>query len=316
MRAASGSSAASRSSAAQVEAFPAPAGDERCTVPHQPVAAERRLHHHERGPVAHGDARGSGSGALPLDPAVEVVVQGGGLAEGAQQMRCRRPLRGRVGAVKQQQAEWTEQLGQSSGVGGGDGSLGAVVALEPSHCGVAELGDGKVGGQLFQCRTDALAQVLLVHRREWRFGWAGRKAGGRHGPVGREPRRRARLGEIVIVTGEPENRHDGPLPAPLEQTREGHGAERLVNGIERSGEQARLLPGRHREGAGAPEPGELLVPGGRGDECLGQRVVQGRRPWRGRLERVLERRGSEAQAHAACPSRIVRGESGPGVEAS
>ena len=38
--------------------------------------------------------------------------------------------------------------------------------------------------------------------------------------------------------------------------------------------------------------------------------------WDSKLERVLERRGDEAKAHAVCPNRIVRGESAPRGDAS
>ena len=39
------------------------------------------------------------------------------------------------------------------------------------------------------------------------------------GAVGRDPGGRARLGEIVVVAGQPEHRHDRPVPAPLEHAR-------------------------------------------------------------------------------------------------
>ena len=96
-------------------------------------------------------------------------------------------------------------------------------------------------------------------------------------------------------------------------------AEGLVDGVERPGEEPRLLAGGDGERAGAAEPGEQRVPCGRRQEGGGERV-DGLGPralaCRGRLERVLERRGDEAKAHAVCPSRIVRGESAPSGDAS
>ena len=96
----------------------------------------------------------------------------------------------------------------------------------------------------------------------WRYIGVSGASGGRGGSaaVARVPSAAihdgaARLGEVVVVAGQPEDRHHRPAPALLQDAGEGRGAERLVDGVQRPGEEARLLTGGDREGAGLPQPG-------------------------------------------------------------
>ena len=72
----------------------------------------------------------------------------------------------------------------------------------------------------------------------------------------------------MIVSGHPEDRHHGPLPLPLEDAGERGGGEGLVDGVERTGEQPRLLAGGDRQCAGLAQPGQRRIPGRAGHDGL------------------------------------------------
>ena len=92
-----------------------------------------------------------------------------------------------------------------------------------------------------------------------------------------------------------------------------------MDGVERPGEEPRLLPRGDGQRTRGAEPGEQRVACGRREKRRGERV-DGFGPRtlarRGGLERVLERGGDETEAHAVCPNRMVRGESAPSGDAS
>src|SRR5205823_703735 len=52
------------------------------------------------------------------------------------------------------------------------------------------------------------------------------------------------LGEVVVVPGNPEHRHDRYPPLPLEAPRQRDCGQSLVDGVQWPGEEPRLLTGR------------------------------------------------------------------------
>ncbi len=253
---------------------------------------------------------------MRLGPAVELVIEGGRLLERTDEMRRGGPFGRWVGAVEAKDAERVQQLGDRAGEAACDSRSGLVVALQPGERGIPELGRRQSLGERLERGDHTVAERLPVHRRERCVSRPRGKCGGGDQAIGRDPRCGARLGEVVIVAGQPEDRHHRPAPAPLKQPGQGGRAEPLVDGIERPSEEPGLLAGGDGQRTGRQQPRQLpLAPGG-GDESRRQRGIERRGTRRRCLEGVLERRGDEAQAHVACPRRMVRGESERSGEAS
>ena len=112
----------------------------------------------------------------------------------------------------------------------------------------------------------------------------------------------------MIVAGYPEDRDHRALPLSLQHSGQGDGGERLVNGVERPGEESRLLTSGDDEGAGLAEPRQRRFPGrGRHDRVCQSRIEV---PLAGcgRLDGWCERCRYYAERHSACPTRMVRGD--------
>ena len=139
-------------------------------------------------------------------------------------------------------------------------------------------------------------------------GGRGGSAARYQGSVASDPARLTRLGEIVIVAGYPEDRDHRPLPLPLQHSGQGGGRERLVDGVERAGEEPRLLASGDDEGAGLAETCQGRFPGGRRQDGVCQRRIEVSLAGCGRLDGWRERSRHYAERHSTCPTRMVRGE--------
>jgi hypothetical protein len=135
--------------------------------------------------------------------------------------------------------------------------------------------------------------------------------------VSADPAGPARLHKVVIIACDPEHRNDGSLPLPFKYAGAGGRGERLVNRVERPGEQSGLLAGgdghcsrlcqavqRRRswregvDGGGGQVPGESML------------------SWRREILNWSEWSGHDPEGHQLCPTRMVRGAPGVSGEAS
>src|SRR6185312_4512090 len=83
------------------------------------------------------------------------------------------------------------------------------------------------------------------------------------------------LGKVVIVSRYPENRNDWPLPLPLEYSGQPSSRKSLVDGIQGTSEQSRLLARGHYQCTGLPQASQHRIAGGTGHEGLGQSRIEG-----------------------------------------
>ena len=200
----------------------------------------------------------------PLPPSASRAVRGRRqlrrLLQRPQKVRRRGALHCRMRAVRQ-----TTPAGASSSArapakppppsrraGNGARSQSTVASLNSEA--------GRSCAESAERRLESGTERLAIQRRQRGLGRPRRQRPVTTLPSGREPGGLARLGEIVIVRRRPEHRDDRPPPPPLEDPRERRGRERLVDGVERAGEEPGLLPGRDGERARAPEPGERRHP--------------------------------------------------------
>jgi hypothetical protein len=126
----------------------------------------------------------------------------------------------------------------------------------------------------------------------------------------------ARLGKIVIVAGDPEDRHHRPLPLTFQDARNPGGREGLIDRLERPSEESRLLPGGDRDGPWLTEAGKCRRSGYAGYERISQRGVEMTLPWRGKFHHRSNGSRHNSQGHPTCPTRMVRGASVVSGEAS
>ena len=216
-----------------------------------------------------------------------------------------------MGAVEADDAGRREQLGDGAGEGRGDRRLRPVMPSQPIEGLVSELGRRQARAERVERGGDTLAERLAVHRGERRVGRARRQRRGHEGAVRRQPRRVARLREIVIVARDPEDRHHRARPLSLQHPGERRRGERLVHGVQRPGEEPGLLTAGHRERARLRAAGPARPPAP--VTARRPREAPGRSPpsrGSGRTRERVEWRGYEAEAHGSRPARMVRGESG------
>ena len=153
---------------------------------------------------------------------------------------------------------------------------------------------GELGTQLLEARRDVLGQHAMrdrdaVRRRRRQPQRQRRTVRARHVT-------RGDLRKIVILGLQPEDRDDGLARFRRQGSRDADGGGRLVDGEQRSQEEADLLPGDHGGGA-APQRREMRVARGAGREA---RVLRGERVGDGRRERA------HGAQHRATPVRRIR----------
>jgi hypothetical protein len=112
----------------------------------------------------------------------------------------------------------------------------------------------------------------------------------------------------MVVAGHPEHGNDRALPLAFQHPSQGGGRERLVNGVERPGEQTGLLSGGDDEGAGLAQSRQRRFSGGRRDDGVRQRRIEVSLTRRRDLDSGHEWRWNNAKRHSTCPTRMVRGE--------
>ena len=132
--------------------------------------------------------------------------------------------------------------------------LGAVPSLEPlDHAGL-EFGLGRAVLELGQRRDDLLTTGLPCDGDERRLGRPLAQYDLDQLTPGVQEPGVIRLGEIVVVPRDPEHRHDGHPPLPLEAARQRDRRQGLVDGVERPGEEPGLLAGREDQDVARREP--------------------------------------------------------------
>jgi hypothetical protein len=221
-----------------------------------------------------------------------------------------------MGALQTHDPCGSDQLRKRPRKTSGQGRAGLVVTSKPLDGPVPELGSLEVGGQLLEDDTDLVAHRLAV---EWGQGGlcgTGRQRSTMDGAIRGNPADLTRLDIVVIVTGNPEDRHHGPLPLPLQNSGHAGGRKRLVDGIERTGKQSRLLAGRHCNGVRLAKARQSRIPRRTRNYGVGQCRIEAAFPGRGEIPERRQRGGYDPQGHATCPSRIVLGVSGPSGEPS
>ena len=205
-----------------------------------------------------------------------------------------------MGAVQADHAQRRQQLRHRPRVASRDRRLRLVVALQPVERGLAELGIREVGRESVERRPHVRPERLPVHRGQRslrRPRWERRS---HHGSIGADPGGLTRFGVVVVVTGQPEHRHHGPRPLPLEYPRQPRGGERLVNRVQGAGKKPGLLPGGDGQRARTLQPGDSRLQRRGCDERLRQigieRVGSGARA----PQRPIDNRGrDETKRHAA-----------------
>jgi len=201
------------------ESLPRAPGDEPAGLGAKPVPALRRLHQNRRETVRELDR------------------------DRLEEPRRRDPLRrGRMRRKNHQAARREERL-QGGGEGVGQVHLGPVGRGEPVERASREFSVRKARPQALE-RGRHFGPAGLAE--EGQLRGAARPLPEHDGlevARGVDHRRVIGLREVVIVARHPEHRDHGDLPLPLQALRDGNGGEGLVDGVERTGEEARLLPG-------------------------------------------------------------------------
>ena len=108
-------------------------------------------------------------------------------------------------------------------------------------------GIGKRGIEGVERRPDLGAQQLAKQRQLWRLMRALAQHDLDQLAIAPEHRRVIGLGEIVIVSGDPEHRHHRHSALPLDAPGQGDRRQRLVDRVQRPGEKRGLLPRRDRQ---------------------------------------------------------------------
>jgi len=167
------------------------------------------------------------------------------------------------------QAVWSEQRVQGLREGVGERCIGPVGRPKPAeHVGL-ELRLRRRRAQPLKGRLDLHAATLARQGQERRFRGALAQPQLRQVPLTVHDPRVVRLGEVVIVARDPEDRNDGHTTLTLEPAGERDRRKRLVDRVQGTREQPRLLTG------GDGEDGSL-------GETLAARSRQRRRDHRGR----------------------------------
>jgi hypothetical protein len=99
----------------------------------------------------------------------------------------------------------------------------------------------------------------------------------------------AGLREVVIVAGDPEERDNRATPLLFQHRGQRGGRQGLVNGVERPGEQRRLLSRSHHQDAGRLEPTAERLVTRRGHDGRQQRGIETSDPGLRLGERRLQR---------------------------
>ncbi len=187
-----------------------------------------------------------------------------------------------VRAIETKHTEGSEKFGKGGAAGRREGRLGPEVCPQPlEHLGVPFEG-GEVRGQRGQRRFNSGAERLAGHRPKRGLGRSIRQGLDVEGAVRAEPRGVIGLGEVVVVSRDPEERDHGAMPPSGQHLGERGGRQRLVDRVERPREERGLLPCSDDEHAGLGEArAQRGLPGARddgGQERGVEPARQGRRP--------------------------------------
>ena len=116
-------------------------------------------------------------------------------------------------------------------------------------------------------------EELAGHRGERSIGRTEVEGPPYQAAVSAQPPDRRDLVEIVVVPGHPVHRNHRTIPFALQHPGDGSGRQRFGHGVSGTGEESRLLAGRHDQRPGGAETGEDLRRARSGDQRGSERVV-------------------------------------------
>ncbi len=245
-------------------------------------------------------------------PLLQRAVERRPVPQGAHQVSRHRAFRRAVRGAKDHQAVGAQQLGEGSGERRRQIVPRPVVPPQPREDLGAEL---RVGGSVphgVQHRADVAAERFPIERHQWCGGIALPEHQPRHLVVDGGQVNVVGFGEVVVVTPDPEDGHDGLRYSRFEKSGQGDRRECFVEREQRPGEESRLLARRHAErllleqsvdvGAGR------VVRQKRGPERRVDRDGAGGREAGGvERRRCIEWRRLDRQRHDRSATRMVRG---------